>query len=334
MNDNIGRGRELHATPAVAVVIPCHNAEIHLAETLASVRAQSLSPSELVVVDDGSTDSSREVAARAGARVLQTTTNGGPASARNLGVRSTSADLIAFLDADDLWEPDHVATLADLMTTHPEAGVAFSHVVRFGGRAATDEPLLPAGRPTDARNVLWTANPLTQSASMVRRSVFEAAGGYQEELRFSEDYELWMRLARLAPFVCTHARTVRYRVHEGQASRNKVNMLVGAWALRERWHREEREPPEVTSRLMAQLDADLDSAWHYRDPAPVKAMLAVAERFAPDSDVLVRRWKRRYRWARLPWRIAAWAFDALPAPIRRRVREARVVAPLEEPTTR
>jgi glycosyltransferase involved in cell wall biosynthesis len=188
---------------SVSVVIPSYNAATYLPQALASIRTQLRAPDEIVVVDDGSTDDSPELARRAGARVLRTPTNGGPAAARNLGIREARGDVVAFLDADDLWEPTHLAVLLQLLERHPSAVLAFSRERRIGGWEGEHPRVLPENEAVDAFWPLLRKNFIPQMGVVARRDALSAVGGYDESMRYAEDYDLWLRLALRFPFLCT-----------------------------------------------------------------------------------------------------------------------------------
>ena len=105
----------------ISVVIPLYNKAQHIAETLSSVLAQSVLPSEIIVIDDGSTDGGAQVVRQfesAGVRLI-TQTNQGVSAARNRGLEEATGDYVAFIDADDLWLPDHLRVLSDLIEKWP-----------------------------------------------------------------------------------------------------------------------------------------------------------------------------------------------------------------------
>ena len=138
----------------ISVVVPAFNAARFLPEAIASVRAQTRTGAELIVIDDCSTDDSLEVARSLGATCLSTPTNSGPSAARNIGLRAARGELVAFLDADDYWEPNHCETTAALLDAHPGTAVAFGLSRTVGSteiRPAEQAPV-PEGVPA---NVFW-----------------------------------------------------------------------------------------------------------------------------------------------------------------------------------
>ena len=315
---------------SISVVVPAWNCERYLPDALASVEAQSRQPAEVLVVDDASTDTSADVARGLGARVIRLERNGGPSAARNAGIRAASGDLIAFLDGDDWWEPDHLELVAGLLDRFPEAGVAFGRSSRVVARYTA--PFPPEQEPFQALPVLCRGNPIPQSAAVVRRALLLDMDGYRADMRYAEDYDLWLRLAGRTPFVCTSRRTLNYRTHEAQLSRNEAPMAAASWAARERaWNalpaslpQEERE--YIAAQLAAGWEAEMHTAWHIRDVEPLATLLA-QYRLVPGAETIRTRWNTRVRWLRGPWLIAARAWDRLPEPLRRRVRRQAPAAP-------
>src|SRR5215210_7373695 len=155
--------------------------------------------------------------------------------------------------------------------------------------------LVPEDEPTDVVRRLLTRNVLYQSVAAVRRPVLLDVGGYDETLRYSEDYDLWLRIARRAPFVCTHRVTGHYRVHPGQATRLAERLARGAWEVRHRfWERARAEGPptlvaEVEGLLREAWSADLRAAWTLRDRGLLASLLALGD-LVPGSAVMRQRW--------------------------------------------
>ncbi len=208
-------------TNEVAVVIPAFNAAPFLPVALQSLQQQTLRPVEVVVVDDGSTDGTAEVARQHGATVIQQVQRG-PAAARNRGVQATKAPLVAFLDADDWFGPAklgrQVARLTDLGAT---AICADAWLVRGDSveRSKNELRIVPAVLTLER---LLLANPVICSTVLVRREALEQAGPFDEdpELIATEDYDLWLRIARREPIAYMAEPLAFYRVHEHSLSAN------------------------------------------------------------------------------------------------------------------
>ena len=316
----------------VSVVIPCYNAAAYLEQAVQSVLEQSREILEIIVVDDGSSDDSVAIAQRLGARVVHLSRNLGPAAARNRGIQEAHGDVIVFLDADDYWVPTHCADVVGLLEEHPECAVAFSRIHRFGaGEESVSPVFLAADTPTPALWHLLRDNIVPQSAVAVRRSMFAEHGGYDESRRHSEDYELWLRLARHAPFVCTNAVSVHYRLHAQQVSRDLELMLRTRWDVKLRFWREatRHEAPGFVQRLEDVLlnvwNDTLRGAWLTRDQKLFRAALGLHD-LVPHSAPTNRRWRRRYSLAWRGWIMLSRIWELLPEPAQRFARPALTAA--------
>jgi glycosyltransferase involved in cell wall biosynthesis len=181
-------------TPRVSVVMPCYNQARYLPDAVASVVAQSEPRWELVIVDDGSADDSATVAAELIARYpgrdirLIRQPNCGPSASRNAGVRAARAPYLLNLDADDLIEPEMLATTAAILDARPEVGFVYTQAWRFGGEESLLRP-----EPFDLDRLRSHCTLL--SASLFRRVAWEQAGGFCEGMRGYEDWDFWVALA-------------------------------------------------------------------------------------------------------------------------------------------
>jgi glycosyltransferase involved in cell wall biosynthesis len=185
--------------PRVSVIVPAYNAGAHLEETLASVQAQTYRDWEAVVADDASTDGTVEIAERMGAKVLRAETNAGPATARNRAITGSSGELLAFLDADDLWLPEFLERQVGLFDQARASGIAVG-IVAGNARVLGADGLFPDTYmdlmrfpPKVTLTRLLASNPIYISA-LVPRSVVEEAGGFCDEIFGTEDYDLWLRI--------------------------------------------------------------------------------------------------------------------------------------------
>jgi GT2 family glycosyltransferase len=288
----------------VSAIIPVYNGREFLAEAVASISAQTRPVDELIVVDDASTDGSAELAASLGARVLRLSSNGGPSVARNRALREATGDVAAFLDADDCWLPRHCELLVGACERHPDSLVVSARTQswRDQQRAELAEP--PHNVAFDALELLVQSNFVPQAGAVVRREAILEIGGYNEALRLSEDYELWLRAAMRGPFVHVPAVTVSRRSHGAQASRAVTGMFANMWqhrlALLERLADEPTRSLTVRRALAVAAQVDLRDAWNVGNREAFAAIINAAGR-VPEVNPIVRRWERRLRIGWTAW---------------------------------
>ncbi|HMJ01855.1 MAG TPA: glycosyltransferase family 2 protein [Conexibacter sp.] len=205
---------------AISTVIPAYNRAHMLECAVASAFAQRpLPPAEVIVVDDGSGDDTAAVAERLGATVIRHPHNRGLAAARNTGLEAAACDWVAFLDSDDEWLPHHLAHLWALRDGH---ALVASSALRCGADPATARIHGPATRrPTvlrSPRQLVHPGNIVPVSASMARRDVALAAGGFQARRGVVEDLDLWLRVLVRGTAVCSPQIGIVYRLHDAQMS--------------------------------------------------------------------------------------------------------------------
>ena len=211
----------LDSPPTVSVVIPVYNGDRYLAEAITSVLDQTYKNFELIVVDDGSTDGSAEIAKSYKQAVLYTfQPNGGLSKARNTGLALARGKYIAFLDHDDLWLPHKLARQVTYLDSHPDVGVVYSqcHMVREGHVPA---PVYREPVGGDPLSIITAGYGLQMSVPMFRKSVFEKAGGFDEAFlsaRGYEDIDMTIRLSEVTAFAYIPEVLVLYRLHESNLS--------------------------------------------------------------------------------------------------------------------
>lgn len=174
--------------PLITAVIPVYNGAEFVGRAIESALAQTLRPAEVVVVDDGSVDSTAEAVGRYSNEVrLVRQRNAGPAAARNFGARLATGDWLAFLDADDAWLPNKLETQAR-HTEQPDVGVICCRT------QVHDLSRAPVAITFAS---LWEKNRITLSTALVRTTAFREVGGFDEAPAIIgvEDYNLWLRMA-------------------------------------------------------------------------------------------------------------------------------------------
>ncbi len=215
-----------------SVVIPSYNKRNTLRECIESVLNQSYSDFELLIVDDGSSDDSLEVArgfSDKRIRVIEKE-NGGVSSARNLGIKLSKNPWIAFLDGDDVWERNHLQTIVDLAKCEPLAMVFSTSFERFSSKESIVEKFLSFKREFNHYIVedlfecwLRRMGVICSSSAVVHKSCFAKVGLFNQGLVRGEDTDLWIRLFRCFSIARTDVVTVLYRVDsvDGNASVRK-----------------------------------------------------------------------------------------------------------------
>ena len=208
--------------PLVSVIIPTFNRSRFVTEAVLSVFDQTYQPVEIIVVDDGSTDDTAEVLAPYFQRIQYIhQPNQGVSVARNAGIKVATGELIAFLDGDDRWLPSKLALQVECLEKNRDVGLVHSNVSYFG---TNDE----RGRQTkgvtttyerDCYAELFLGNRITTSSVLVRRECLEKVGLFDEGIRkaSTEDYDLWIRIARYFEFAYVPDPVVLYRVHPNNA---------------------------------------------------------------------------------------------------------------------
>ncbi len=240
------------ASPSITVAIPAYQAERFIAETLESILAQTHAPEEIIVVDDGSTDGTARELERFGDRIrVIRQPNGGCAAAFNTAFQAARCDFVAECGADDIWEPNKLERQIDALTAHPEIDIAFGAARVFGTAdgcwGMPNSESLDAGildRRSFART-MYRLNPICPSTLLIRRSLYERLGSFDEEIG-TEDYEYWMRSLRGgAVFYYDPETLVRYRRHDANASSNHLSMREADLFVHRRYAAEVEDPTLV-----------------------------------------------------------------------------------------
>jgi len=225
----------MNAARDVALVIPCFNQGRYLAAAIDSALAQSVPFAEIIVVDDGSTDDTRDVAARYRQVRCLTQANHGLPGARNSGARETRSQFLVFLDADDRLSPDAVAAGLDCFARNPDSAFVYGHFrnVDDEGTVLSTPPFRPC--PDDAYAGFLRHNLVGMHAAvMYRRDRLRDLGGFDETLPACEDYELYLRMTR-SSHVASHDRVIAdYRRHTANLSNNDRLMLQTVLGVLER----------------------------------------------------------------------------------------------------
>jgi len=216
---------------SVSVVIPTYNYGRFIKAAISSVLAQTRSPSEVIVVDDGSTDETTAVVAAFGKAVrYMRQDNAGVSAARNLGVRESTSQLIAFLDADDTLEPSTLEKQVARLDSDEEIGLVHCAMREFDDETgATIRLHMEGGEDRVANNLLLWEGPLIVAAGaiIVSRQAFDRVGGFDTRMKVGEDWDFCYRVAQLFKIGFVAEPLVNYRRHNAAAHWNVENMERG-----------------------------------------------------------------------------------------------------------
>jgi glycosyltransferase involved in cell wall biosynthesis len=212
-------------TDKPSIVIPTYNYARFISDAIESALMQTLQPLEVLVIDDGSTDDTEKIVREFGGHVRYIKQeNAGVCAARNRGVGESSGDLIAFLDADDIWEPTKLEKQFAEFESDPELGLVHCGMQEFD--SATGEKLTmhldgQAGWVADEL-LLWERPAIIGPGGtiMVRREAFDAVGGFDSQMKVSEDWDFCYRVARKFKVGFVRETLVNYRSHPAAAHRD------------------------------------------------------------------------------------------------------------------
>ena len=197
----------------ITAAIPLYNKEAEIARALRSVLSQTLLPQEILVIDDGSTDHSAEIVQSFSSPLIRLVrqTNQGVSIARNRAAREAAGDYIAYLDADDTWEPNYLAEMARLITQWPNCG-AYAAAFNIVSRRKSHPNRSPSqeGIVDDFFRQAMTDYICQPSATVIPRTVIQSTGGFPEGMKLGEDLYMWIRIASLYPICFTPLRLVNY----------------------------------------------------------------------------------------------------------------------------
>ena len=266
----------------VSVVIPTYNTGHLVGEAIDSVLAQTVAPFEVIVVDDGSVDGTGERLVAYGSRVRYVfQENQGVAAARNLGVRLATSELIAFLDADDVWHPRKLELQLAAMAENPALGILGTQYF------AWPAPAFPKVEGPDRAAVVevpWVRlavrNQFGTSSILCPRSILARVGPFDTNLQGPEDYDLWLRIAEAAPVANLELPLMGYRTVPGSLCKRATAMHTGMTRILRKLDEREAWKGRRLLRRKAHSYAHYASSYLYREAgSPATALRRLLSSF-------------------------------------------------------
>jgi len=212
---------------AVSVVIATYNRANFLPATIDSVLSQKFQNFELIVVDDGSTDNTRQVLEPYSSRIRYFyQENMGPSAARNMGARQANAPWVAIQDSDDLCASNHLEALYGYVKNHPQIGMVFANGKYLGGPEHNRETIIPAKKSRRLARMgvqladLFENSIVRLQAALISKEAYDSLGGHDESLWICMDLDLAFRLFMNFPVTYLEDAVFYYRKHDGNIGRN------------------------------------------------------------------------------------------------------------------
>jgi len=217
--------------PLVSIVIPAFNNAEYIEQTVQSALDQTYLNIEVIVVDDGSTDNTLEILKVFEDKIrIIAQDNGGPASARNAGIKESRGEYIAFLDGDDLFFDNKIEIQMNIFESYGQIALIYSNIQKIDEEDVPLKTEYKRRRPTgDIFKRLFRKNRIPLSTVIVKKSALDEVGLFDEdpELISVEDYDLWLRFAARFPAYYTSRTLVKYRIHSQGISRNINRSFLG-----------------------------------------------------------------------------------------------------------
>ena len=217
--------------PKISVIIPAYNAMCYLPDTLDNLLKQTYEDFEVIIVNDGSSDSIEQWFSQLQDRRIKLICqeNQGAGIARNTGINNALGEYIAFLDADDIWEPTKLEKQVSILEDNPEVGLVYTWVEYVNETGQSTGRVLKHQVEGDVWEKLIESNLIEcSSVAMVRRICFDDVGIFDVNIgSFVEDWELWLRIASRFPFKVIKEVLVYYRQHSNSTSKNWQAMEKG-----------------------------------------------------------------------------------------------------------
>lgn len=292
---------------SVSVVLPCYNGMPYLPAALDSVLAQTFKPQQIIVVDDGSTDDSAEVARRyakqfpgAGIELVQQA-NAGEAAARNAGNARAAGAWIAVFDADDTWDKTKLEKqLHAAATIGKKCVMVHTGIVAHRPDGSTSYSDLELGRQRTGRCTAALVQPgaIGHPSILVRRDAMNRIAGYDASITNAIDIDLYLKLSTIGKFAFVPEHLLHYRVHDGQMSRRVVEQVQSHHQVIRNFFRRrpdlaQRIGRDVIKRAMAELlETKIESMYWRRRGDQFRGLLDYAQRAGIETPAIAA-WRKR-----------------------------------------
>ena len=233
--------------PLVSIIVPVYNGQLFIAEAIESILSQTYHNLEIIVVNDGSTDSSEQVLKPYLHNIKYIYQNNtGIAGAYNTGLKYCSGNYICFLEQDDIWLPHKTAKQVNYLEKTPNAGMVYSQYYIKNSRSTSNKYSISTmdlqGKCFEDlfRRILEGPTIITFSSVMIRKIVLDEVGSFDEKLHISVDYDLWLKIAFMYDIGFISEPALEYRIHDSNTSSNVLAAMQDDCYILESWKRNKR----------------------------------------------------------------------------------------------
>lgn len=213
----------------VSVIIPTFNRAAFLKQAINSVLKQTYTHYEIIVVDDGSTDDTQQAALSYGAKVRYIyQENAGPSAARNTGIKAAKGKYVAFLDSDDCFLPHKLEDQMNFLSKYPSCRFLYSYYynVDMNGNILKIRKHMPYTTREQFQFLLLTRRfTIRTSTVLVEKSVFDEVGYFESAYKYSQDWDMWLRIAHKYFGRCLKKPLVSYRLHPTNRSKKSIKIF-------------------------------------------------------------------------------------------------------------
>lgn len=237
--------------------MPCFNGERFLARSISSALSQTYSNIELIVVNDGSTDNSLEILRKVSDPRFTyiTQENSGVCRARNNAISNASGEFIAFLDADDTWEPSFLSKLYQPFSICQDIAITYCGWQNIGLSGGKGAPFIPPDYESlNKKELLFATCPWPIHAALTRKPEIDNVGGFDESLLTSEDFLLWLKIATNKPICLVPEVLAYYHHHDGlQATENRGRAAINHWKAQRLFLRDPSFKAQIEPKISAKI---------------------------------------------------------------------------------
>ena len=220
----------------ISAIITAYNSEKYVCDAVKSVLKQTYPVNEIIVIDDGSIDDTGQVLKKFASQVRYIyKQNGGPGSARNEGINAAKGDLIAFLDADDLWKCEKIKKQINIFNSYSEIGMVTSIMEIINKDGIPSGRMKPQNEPGESLEDILIRGAGLPSTFLIKKEIFKDVGLFSEDKKMYEDWDMILRIAERHKVININDSLAYYRDHPENDTKNDLKVYISQFSVAEKW---------------------------------------------------------------------------------------------------